>query len=91
MQKVDVEVSGTCVEVMVPYLNPEHKRFSRHGGDGVGSGIVGTGGGETGVDDNFFKGVDDFVVEGDKKQDDDADGKYASKDGSVFRFFSIPE
>ena len=91
MQKVDVEVSGTCVEVMVPDLNPEHKRLSRHGGDGVGDGIVGAGGGETGVDDNFFEGVDDFVVEGDKKQDDDADGKYASKDGSVFRFFSIPE
>ena len=76
---------------MVPDLHSEHERLAGHGGDGVGHRVVGTGGGEAGVDDDLVEGVDDLVVEGDEEKDDDTGGKNTTEEGSVFRFLTIPQ
>ena len=91
MQKMDVEVSRVGIEVVMPDLNSKHEGLSRHGGDGVGSGIISTSGGEAGIDDDFVEGVDDLVVEGDEEQDDDADWENASKECPVFWFLAVSQ
>lgn len=91
MQQVYVKVPGVGVEVVVPDLNPEHEGLSRHCGNGVGGGVVCAGRGDARVDDDLLKGVDDFVVEGDKEEYDDADGENASKNGPVLGFLPVPQ
>ena len=75
----------------MPDLNSKHKGFSRHSRDSIRSGIVSIDCWEAGADDNFVKGVNDFVVEGDEKKNDDAEGEQSSEDGSVLWFFPVPE
>ena len=91
MHKVDVEVPWVGIEIMVPDLDSKHEGLSRHGRDCIGGRVIGTGGGEAGVDDDLVEGVDDLVVEGDEEKDDDTGGKNTTEEGSVFRFLTIPQ
>ncbi len=39
-REIDVEITGVCIQIMMPDLNPEHEGFSLHSRNGIWNGVV---------------------------------------------------